>query len=119
MCAASGPEWLRLFCARAPPLDVVTAWLAQLRPEEMDDPQAARSALRVAIVDAKSTTAAVQADAEAGWKYTGSIIRAFDKAPGLTTEMTAPTAGPQHVTALGHLAADQDPSSAATVGEWR
>ena len=117
--ATAEPDWLRLFCAHAPPLDVVAAWLAQLRPEEMDDPQAARSALRVAIVDAKPSCAAVCADADSGWKYTGSIIRAFEKAPGLTTEMSAPSIGPQRVTALGHLVDQAAPSGDTTPGEWR
>lgn len=84
--AVAEPEWLVRFSAGAPAAEVVQAWLGSMskedREEADDDPDASRTALRVAIVDARDNRA-VRADAEAGWKYTGTIIRAMDSALGV------------------------------------
>ena len=47
-----------------------------------DDPDASRTALRVAIVNARDNRA-VRADCDAGWKYTGKVLRAIDAALGV------------------------------------
>ena len=81
------PEWLRLYGIDAPAALVVKAWLEALGPVDREDanadPHSARTVLRLAIVDSRETSRAVRADATAGWKYTGSIIRALDEALGL------------------------------------
>lgn len=85
--ASHEPAWLLQFIARAPAADVVAAWLQSMGPEGFKkaaaDPHAARTALRVAIVDYRTTCESVYDDSQNGWKYTGSLLRAVDAALAL------------------------------------
>lgn len=93
------PAWLTAFGAGAPAAEVVQAWLGALDSKARDDAQAdpasARTALRLAIVDARDTCGAVKADASAGWKYTGEIIRAVDAALGVAPVKPVALFGPR------------------------
>lgn len=99
--ADAEPEWLRRFGAGAAAEEVVDAWLSALDPEATaeakSDPPAARTALRRAIVDSRDRSSAVRADASAGWKYTGAIIRAVDIALGIGPAKASGLFGPKGV----------------------
>ena len=77
--------WLESFTAGAPAADVVQAWLGEAgssrRATAMADPAAARTAMRLAIVNSKDSSQAVRNDASAHWKYTGAILRAGHPIP--------------------------------------
>lgn len=92
MWAASGmaadamedPEWFALFRASAAPDEVAAAWLRYISPEQLAEakaqPGAARQNMRRSIINSECPE--VRRDADSGWKYTGSVMRALGVALG-------------------------------------
>lgn len=95
------PAWLGKFDDCCGAEEVVEAWLSSLEPAERQaadcDPPVARTALRQAIVNARERSKAVAADASAGWKYTGAIIRALDRSLGVEPLKPSGLFGPKGV----------------------
>lgn len=82
--APEDPEWLSLFRAGAAPDEVAAAWLQTLSPEQSAEakaePGAARQNMRRCIIGSECPE--VRKDADAGWKYTGAVMRALGEALG-------------------------------------
>ena len=95
--ADDAPAWLPLFISRAAPAEVVDAWLKAQGTDgyrkAAADPPAARTALRLAIVNARASCSSIDDDATSGWKYTGSLIRAVDRAFDVTPHWASPYFG--------------------------
>ena len=133
--AAHEPEWLLQFIARAPAADVVAAWFQLMGPEGFKraaaDPHAARTALRVAIVDYRTTCESIYNDSQDGWKYTGSLLRAVDAAfalppPGHEEKLTKAKCPPGSIGTWSDRAVEMaapaislEPLDPALVSSWR
>lgn len=92
-------EWFSLYCQRADPDVVAQSWISILTPElrtyaEENSVAVARS-IRTAILASPHPT--VREEAETGFKYTGAVMRAIDKALGVPppqSRFPAPKAAP-------------------------
>lgn len=85
MAVGDEPAWLTLFRQSADPKEVAKTWLDGLGPAEQQEAKdaatTARAKLRRAIVDSECPE--VRADCAAGWKYTGTVLRAADDVLGI------------------------------------